>query len=215
MRASLFIAIVLQKCEIAHNTQDVCQTLLALRCQDSASPLGLPTPSCSVDLQPVERWELNDAEALAAQWGFEDLDTVNEGGHSVLHFAIERLRLSAIDDEEARQDLLLLARAVPLEVVHLSTRADSRPASSMPLHMIASGADHLATRVAVAQLLIGRRASVNSLTGQGATPLMKAAGTAAFDMVQFLIECRSDVNLENYRGQTACDMASGSNKRVS
>jgi hypothetical protein len=214
MCVSLFIAIVLHKCEIAHNTQDVFQTLIALHCQDSASPPGLPTPS-SVDLRPVERWELNDAEALAAQWGFEDLDTVNEGGHSVLHFAIERLRLSAIDDEEARQDLILLARAVPLEVVHLSTRADSRPASSMPIHMIASGADHLATRVAVAQLLIERRASVNSLTGQGATPLMKAAGTAAFDMVQFLIECRSDINLENYRGQTACDMASGSNKRVS
>jgi ankyrin repeat protein len=95
------------------------------------------------------------------------------------------------------------------------TPDNGRPAGSMALHMACSGADHEEQRAAIVNTLLGRSVDIDARTTTcGSTPLMKAAGTAAFHLVGLLLEHRASVNAQNNRGQTAVDMAKASNKRV-
>jgi len=149
--------------------------------------------------------------------GLPSLEATNTGGNTVIHLAMECLRLSSSPEEEAEalDELSYVIGAVPAAVLDQPTPNNSCPSSSTPLHMACYGADHAASRVAAARALLHRRAFIDCRTESGATPLMKAASTGSLPVVQLLLEARAAINLANGRGQTALDMANRSNRPVS
>ncbi len=151
------------------------------------------------------------ASRCAEQWGFQDALSTNEGGYNIAHYALERLRLGEDTGEEA----VAICQVLPLIVLSGHTPHDGRPAGSTALHMACSGADHQEQRAAIVKALLKRSVDIDAKTTTcGSTPLMKAAGTAAYGLVKLLLEHRASVNEQNYRGQTAVDMAKASNKKV-
>ena len=84
------------------------------------------------------------------------------------------------------------------------------------MHMIVGGADRHAERSMIVRELLRLTASVNMRhRTTGATPLLRAAGSGAPELVSLLLELRADPNVPNNDGLTPLDAAARSNSQAS
>lgn len=107
--------------------------------------------------------------------------------HSLLHIAVVRGNVSAIDEH--------LAAGVPIDLLAGDGLA--------PLHWALATNDP-----AILTLLLDRGSPVDVRSAQGATPLMKAVESGSIEMVGFLLDHGADVNAGDQRGYTALHRAS-------
>ena len=172
------------------------------------------------------------ATDFADQLGFSGLDQLNEVGHNMLHIAIEQLRRQNLDPPEIAvavaaslpdhliEGSLVQCVCMPQKTTKQAPKLDpratvgGRPVGYTAMHMVCNGVDSVATRQGVLEVLLQRRASLESRTLDGATALIKASAVGAINLVRVLLAARADVEAENARRQTAVDVAGGSNATV-
>ena len=81
-----------------------------------------------------------------------------------------------------------------------------------PIHMLCSGKDHEQERCSLLREMIRLSASPSlKERTKGASPLHRAAGTGAVEIVRTLIELRAHINQPNDAGATPLDAAKRSN----
>ena len=91
-----------------------------------------------------------------------------------------------------------------------------RPTGVAPIHMLCSGRDHEQERCDLLRELVRLSASPSlKEKTKGASPLHRAAGTGAVEIVKTLIELRGHLNQRNNAGATPLDAARGSNAEAS
>ena len=91
-----------------------------------------------------------------------------------------------------------------------------RPTGVAPIHMLCSGRDHEQERCDLLRELVRLSASPSlKEKTKGASPLHRAAGTGAVEIVKTLIELRGHLNQRNDAGATPLDAASRSNAEAS
>ena len=120
---------------------------------------------------------------------------------------LEDLRLGAVSPNLI---MLLLHQVNPL-MLEEYTRG-GRPTGVAPIHMLCSGRDHEQERCMLLREMIRLSASPSlKERTKGASPLRRAAGTGAVEIVKTLIELRAHLNLPNDAGATPVDAARRSN----
>ena len=121
---------------------------------------------------------------------------------------MEDFRLGTVD----AQRLIALLRVVDPALLSEFTTG-GRPPGATPFHMVCSGQDKQAERVEIIKEMLRLSASPSlKMRSNGATPLHRAAGSGARDVVEELLRSRAHVNLQNEAGATpldACYRSSG------
>ena len=109
---------------------------------------------------------------------------------------------------------MLLMRSVNPLLLEEFTRG-GRPAGVAPIHLVCSGKDHEAERCAILREMVRLSASPSlKEKTKGASPLHRAAGTGACELVRILLELGAHVNAVNDAGATPVDSASNSNAQA-
>ena len=106
---------------------------------------------------------------------------------------------------------MLLMRNVPPSMINEFT-SGGRPTGVAPIHLACNGKDHQPERCTIIHEMVRLSASPSlKVKGSGASPLHRAAGTGACDIVKVLLELGAFVNQTNGAGATPVDAARGSN----
>ena len=109
---------------------------------------------------------------------------------------------------------MLLMRSVNPLLLEEFTRG-GRPAGVAPIHLVCSGKDHELERCAILREMVRLSASPSlKEKTKGASPLHRAAGTGACELVKALIDVGAHVNALNDAGATPVDAASHSNAQA-
>ena len=105
------------------------------------------------------------------------------------------------------QELMVLMKILdPLMLSEFTTAG--RPTGVAPIHLICGGADKEAERCTILLEMLRLSASPSlKIKGTGATPLHRAAGSGATEIVKVLIGVRAHVNATNDIGNTPLDVA--------
>ena len=118
----------------------------------------------------------------------------------------EDFRNSEVD---AKTVVLLLNQVDPALLSEFTS--GGRPTGAAPIHMVCSGRDHEEERCMILREMIRLAASPSiKVKESGATALHRAAGTGASKMLQILLEAGAHVNVQNAKGATPLDAATGS-----
>ena len=156
---------------------------------DTVYPAPLPT-GLEADPQAAAMWCMSmfgNRALIATPHRFVRLDPDRPlRAHSLLHIAVARGNLPAIDE--------YLAAGVPIDLL----AGDGLT----PLHWALASADP-----AIMALLLDRGSPVDARSAEGATPLMNAVQDGSIETVRFLIDHRADVNARDRRGFTALHRA--------
>ena len=103
---------------------------------------------------------------------------------------------------------MLLMRNVPPSMINEFT-SGGRPTGVAPIHLACNGKDHQPERCTIIHEMVRLSASPSlKVKGSGASPLHRAAGTGACDIVKVLIELGAHVSQTNEAGATPVDATS-------
>ena len=179
------------------------------RAQDDADQ-GTPTPADSqvaLDSSKAQRPKpsLERRQALLAELravdeelsvddfiihgcGLANASALTKDGHTIFHRLMEAIRTEELSADFAGRVL----DAGP-DVFLNKLSSGGQPSGVAPLHMLCgSGRDHAATRCDVLRKLASRMADLEVRDARGATPLLRAAGVQAVEVVKTLLELRAD-----------------------
>ena len=168
------------------------ETARAQTSADSQEKAQRPKPSLQrrqellAALREVDR-EL-DVEDFVERSGLAAIDKLSQDGHSVYHCLAEAIRT-----EELSADFCFRVVDAAPDVLLNKLSTGGQPSGSAPLHMLCgSGRDHAETRCQVLRRLVARQADLEVRDSRGSTPLLRAAGVQAVEVVETLLELRAD-----------------------